>query len=107
MDIEEGGDNGGGTPKGKTGLPLQLIAVVSSILGIVIGKYFTFFHFFKGALAEEHGAEAVADMSLLSIGVLVFFIENLGLLFGGYDLLWVGLAVITAWRIPKGIGIKV
>jgi hypothetical protein len=92
---------------GKAGLPLQLIAVFSSLLGIVIGKYFTFFHFFKEAIAAEHGAEAVADMSLLSVDTLAYFVVNITLLFGGIDILWVGLAVITAWRIPKGIGIKV
>lgn len=30
--------------KGKKGVPLQVIAVLTSVLGIVIGKYFTFSH---------------------------------------------------------------
>ena len=30
-----------------------------------------------------------------------FFREDLDAVFGLFDLLWVGLAVFTAWRIPQ------
>jgi len=91
--------------KGKKGVPLQVIAVLTSILGITIGKYFTFFHYLKEAVEKEYGAEAVSNISILSERVIQFFVENIGSMVSGFDILWVILAVITAWRIPKGIGI--
>jgi len=93
--------------KGKKGVPLQVIAVLSSALGIVIGKYFTFFHYLKEAIAKEYGAEAASNISIFSEKVIQFFVENIGSMVSGFDILWVVLAVITAWRIPKGVGIKV
>ena len=92
--------------KGRKGVPLQVIAILSSVLGIAIGKYFTFFHFLKEAVAKEHGQEVASDISIFSERAIQFFIENIGSIVSGYDILWVILAVITAWRIPKGIGIN-
>jgi hypothetical protein len=93
--------------KGRRGVPLQAIAVLASVLGILIGKYFTFYHYFHAALAKNYGEEAASNISILSGSVMQFFIENIGSMVGGFDILWVILAVITAWRIPKGMGIKV
>lgn len=92
--------------QGKRGMPLQAVAVVSSVLGIVIGKYMSFFDVVKGITAEERGAEAVATMSMFSMEMVQFFAENITALAGGYDLLWIGLAVYTAWSIPKASGLK-
>jgi uncharacterized protein YoaH (UPF0181 family) len=92
---------------GRKGLPLQLIAVVTSILGIVMGKYFTFYYFLKDALLQEYGEEGIAELSMFSMGVVQYFIEALPEMASAYDVLWVLLAVITAWRIPKGSGISV
>jgi hypothetical protein len=91
---------------GKKGAPLQIIAALSSILGIIIGKYFTFFHYVKEAISKEYGARASSEISIFSERVIQFFVEEFGSMVSGYDILWVILAVITAWRIPKGIGIK-
>jgi hypothetical protein len=52
--------------RGKKGLPLQVIAVLSSIAGIVIGKYGTFFYWVRESIREEYGAEAAADLSVFS-----------------------------------------
>jgi hypothetical protein len=38
--------------------------------------------------------------------VIYDFIEDIGSMVSGFDILWIILAVITAWRIPKGLGIK-
>ncbi|MEW6104109.1 MAG: hypothetical protein AB1630_09935 [bacterium] len=92
--------------KGKKGITLQIIAVLSSILGIAIGKYITFFHFLKEAIAKEQGAASASNVSIFSEKVIRFFIEGMGSMVSGFDVLWIILAVITAWRIPKGIGIK-
>ena len=37
---------------GAKGTPLQVVAVLSSLLGIVIGKYISFAYFFKQAVAD-------------------------------------------------------
>jgi Fe2+ transport system protein FeoA len=90
---------------GKRGFPLQIIATLSSVAGIAVGKYITFFHFFKEGVEGEYGKEAAARVSILSASLLQIFVENAAELLGGFDVLWVVLAVITAWRIPRDSGI--
>ena len=92
---------------GKKGMPLQIIAVVASVLGIVIGKYMSFFDAVKGVVAEERGAEAVATLSMFSMEMVQFFGDNITTMASGFDLLWIGLAVYTAWSIPKASGLKI
>ena len=94
--------------QGKRGLPLQIVAVVTSVLGVVIGKYGYFYYYFReGLLSREDGAELVTQYSLFSVDTIQMFTENMSLVMSGYDLLWVGLAVYTAWGIPKASGIKI
>jgi hypothetical protein len=93
--------------RGRKGTPLQAIAVLSSVLGIAIGKYVTFFHFLKQAITNKYGPETASGVSLFSERVIHFYIEGIGSMVSGFDILWVVFAVITAWRIPKGLGIKV
>lgn len=92
--------------RGGKGMPFQVVAVLSSVLGIAIGKYSTFFHLVKKAVAKQHGEAAAANVSFLSEKVLQVFVHNIGSMLSGFDILWVFLAVITAWRIPKAIGAK-
>jgi len=92
--------------RGGKGMPLQVVAVLSSVLGIAIGKYATFFHFVKKAVAKQHGEAVAANVSFLSEKVLQVFVHNIGSRLSSFDILWVLLAVITAWRIPKAIGAK-
>lgn len=91
---------------GKRGIPLQVVAVLASVLGILVGKYFVFFHYMKEVVSKEYGAEAASNLSMLSEAVIQFFIENIELVMSGFDFLWIIFAVVTAWRIPKGLGIK-
>ena len=93
--------------QGQRGMALQVIAVVASVLGIVIGKYMSFFDSVKGIVAEERGAEAVETMSMFSMEMVQFFGENITAMASGFDLLWIGLAVYTAWSIPKASGLKI
>lgn len=93
--------------QGKRGAPLQIIAVVASILGILIGKYMSFFDIVKGIVAEEKGAEAVETMSMFSMEMAQFFGQNLTTMASGFDALWIILAVYTAWSIPKASGLKI
>jgi len=90
----------------RKGLPLQLVAVITAILGIAVGKYVTFIYQLKDAIAESYGAEIAAELSPFSEEAVRQFFENIQQVVGGYDILWVVLAVATAWGIPKGLGIK-
>jgi hypothetical protein len=93
---------------GKKGMPLQIVAVVTSALGIVIGKYGTFYYYFQdGLLQAENGAALAAEYGLLSLNMFLTFVANLPAMAGIYDLLWIGLAMYTAWGIPKASGLKI
>lgn len=97
---------------GKKGRPFQIIAVLGSLFGILMGKYAAFFFSLKDYIAEQLGAEVAGEMSLFSPESIRVFLTNLpelvreGELFSVYDILWVILAVISAWRIPKALGVK-
>ncbi len=86
---------------GRRGTPLQLVAVASAVLGILIGKYFTFFQALKEWVAEEQGAEVAAELTMISVSGFQFFLGNIGVMLSGFDAIWVLLAVGTAWGIPK------
>ncbi|HRQ64087.1 MAG TPA: hypothetical protein PKZ76_04350 [Xanthomonadaceae bacterium] len=96
-----------GFARGRRGVPLQIIAVVSGVLGIVAGKYFTFHHFLKAWVEAEYGAEAAAEVSLYTAETVNMFVQAAPDFLSPFDILWVVLAVITAWRMPQGSGITV
>ena len=85
---------------GAKGTPLQVVAVLSSLLGIVIGKYISFAYFFKQAVADRFDV----DISYFDSDIFASFRENLGDVFGGFDLVWAVLAVVTAWRLTGSSG---
>jgi hypothetical protein len=87
--------------RGRKGLPLQVIAVAASLLGILLGKYGTYWWELKSAVEEQLGKEAAAQFSLFSSEVMRFFKQDFRAVFGGYDLLWVAFAVFSAWKIPR------
>ena len=82
---------------GAKGTPLQVVAVVSSVLGIVIGKYISYAYFFKQAVSDRFDV----DISYFDSEIFRAFRENLGDVFGGFDLIWAGLAVVTAWKLTR------
>ncbi|MEJ2253344.1 MAG: hypothetical protein P8Y75_03080 [Nitrospirota bacterium] len=90
----------------KKGLALQVMAVSFSAAGIALGKYLTFHHFVREAIIQKYGAEAAAGFTPLSAAAMSAFFGALGSLVSGYDFLWIGLAVVTAWKMPKGLGVK-
>jgi hypothetical protein len=90
---------------GKKGTPLQVVAAVSSVLAILVGKYVMFFHDFTELIAETN-AELADSLSAFSLDVIQVFFESLPQLVGGYDILWIILALASAWKIPKGTGIR-
>jgi hypothetical protein len=79
----------------RRGLPLQAIAVGSALLGILLGKYGTYVWIARDSL-QEIGAESVPAY-WDTVWIDPFF-EDLDIVFGWFDVLWVGFAVFTAWR---------
>lgn len=67
----------------------QIIAVITSLIGIILGKYFSFGYFFSG------GFEGIFN-SITFAYFRTYFLD----LFGGMDIIFVLLAIITAWQIP-------
>jgi hypothetical protein len=92
---------------GRKGRPLQAIAVASSLLGIVVGKYLAYVWVAKDAVREERGDEAADSISVFDSEMMRFFIEDADQVFGGFDLIWVAFAAYAAWRIPRPLGVKV
>ncbi|MDQ7778634.1 MAG: hypothetical protein RDV41_02855 [Planctomycetota bacterium] len=91
---------------GKRNFALQLIAVVASIIGIVIGKYVTFYHFLKLELIEQHGPEAADKLSLFSPEMFDAFGNGIKFMVNPYDILWIVFAVVAAWGIAKPSAVK-
>ena len=82
--------------RGGTGQRLQVIAVVSALVGVLLGKYLSY-----GFVVQEEAKAAGVSLGLLSGDMFRFFREDLENVFGLFDLLWIGLAVFTAWRVPQ------
>ncbi|MCX6744486.1 MAG: hypothetical protein NTX82_03110 [Candidatus Parcubacteria bacterium] len=82
-------------------LLFQIIAVISSVLGIFAAKYYIFYYFVRQNVAKDYGLTASQSISLISMDTLKMFIEYLGNLLSGYDILWIILAIITAREIVK------
>lgn len=91
---------------GRKGVPLQAIAIVSSLVGIVLGKYIAYVYFLKEAVREQISEEAADSIGYFDTDVMSAFREDFSNVFGGYDLLWAGLAIFTAWRLARPSGIQ-
>ncbi len=77
---------------GRRGTELQVIAVATALLGILIGKYLTF-----AFVTQEVERGFGAHIGLFSGEMLGLFRDGLHDSFGRFDLLWIGLAAATAW----------
>jgi hypothetical protein len=91
---------------GRKGVPLQAIAIVSSLVGIVLGKYIAYVYLLKEAVREQVSDEAADSISYFDGDVMSAFREDFSDIFSGYDLLWAGLAIFTAWRLARPSGIR-
>ncbi len=77
---------------GRRSAELQAIAIVNALIGVLVGKYLGF------AFAVQEAEEGFgAQTGVLSGEMFTLFRDNLGEVFGLYDLLWTGLAVASAW----------
>jgi hypothetical protein len=81
---------------GAKGRRLQIVAVVLALVGILIGKYLGY-----ALIVQEEAESFGASIGLFSGDMFRLFREDLDAIFGLFDLLWVGLAVFTAWRTPQ------
>jgi hypothetical protein len=84
--------------RGSRGVPYQAAAVVLALLGIVLGKYLGFVWVISDTF-EELGIGDV-DVSVFSRATWDAFIEARNEVWSAFDALWIGLAVVTAFRIP-------
>jgi hypothetical protein len=87
--------------RGARGLVFQSLAVACALLGIAVGKYLSFVWVLQNAANEETGFPVdfgADDFPVFSRNTFDLFRDNLDTVFGWIDLLWVGLAVVTAWR---------
>lgn len=85
---------------GRKGPTLQLVAVLVALLGIVLGKYFTYFWLLREFVQTELGADALA-VRPYDPEVIRLFVEDFRSLLSGFDLLWVGLAALVSLGIPR------
>jgi mannose/fructose/N-acetylgalactosamine-specific phosphotransferase system component IID len=81
---------------GAKGRPLQIVAVVLALVGVLIGKYLSY-----AFIVQEEAESFGESIGLFSGDMFRFFREDLDAVFGLFDLLWVGLAVFSAWRIAQ------
>jgi len=82
--------------QGKRGTPFQLLAVGLALAGIVLGKYLAFVWIGQDVLGKLG-----LSLPIFSTDTLRLFWDSKSDVWGGWDLLWAGLAVVTAFRIPK------
>ncbi len=82
--------------RGAKGPRLQMIAVLSALVGILLGKYLSY-----AFVVQEEARSVGESIGVLSGDMFSFFREDLDAVFSLFDLLWVGFAVYTAWRIPQ------
>ncbi|MEN2767245.1 hypothetical protein [Ornithinibacillus xuwenensis] len=68
----------------------QIIAVVGSIFGIILGKYFILGYFYN--------YESVSGM--FQSDTMSVFADEFTVLFSGMDFVFILLAVVTAWQLP-------
>ena len=77
---------------GRRSADLQAIAIVTALLGILVGKYLGFAFAVQDA-ERDFGVQT----GLLSGEMFSLFRESLSEVFGLYDVLWTGFAVASAW----------
>ncbi len=78
------------------GLALQVIAVVLALFGIVLGKYLAFVW-----IGQDELGDAGFELPVFSRDTFDLFWDLKRDIWSGWDLLWAGLAVVTAFRIPQ------
>jgi signal peptidase I len=81
---------------GRTTPAHQLVAIGSALLGVLVGKYLAF-----AFIVQEENEFIGQEIGLVSGEMRGLFRDSLGEVFGLFDLLWVALAVGTAWYMTR------
>jgi hypothetical protein len=90
----------------RKGIPLQVIAAVATVLGILIAKYCAVYYVVTAMIAEEVGVDVAAVVPLFS-GVMVrIFLDNILAVMSIFDSLYIPGAIVLALAIPLRAGIK-
>lgn len=88
--------------QGKRNVALAYIAAFMSVLGVLAGKYYTFYFEIQRYI-QEQGLNSSEFPSLFSLEMIKIFRDNITQIFGVFDLLWFGLAAYTAFKKLKSI----
>lgn len=83
----------------KKGTPFVQIALVSSIFGIVMGKFFMAHYYLHEAIIEKYGSYYASLIPTYSWLYIKYSFITIPDLFSGYDILWGGLACLGVARI--------
>jgi hypothetical protein len=73
---------------------LAVVAVVAALLGIFLGKYLSFVF-----VVRDEGSKLGIDVPVFSSRTWHLFWDSKSDVFGFFDIIWVGLAVVTAARV--------
>lgn len=84
--------------KGSNVMNFQIIAVITSLIGIVFGKYVYYSYFLSDYVNGEFG--------MFDSIIFAFFREDFTSLFAFMDIVFILLAIITAWQIPAKLADK-
>jgi hypothetical protein len=82
--------------QGARGVPLQVIAVLLAAVGVVLGKYLAFVW-----IGQDELGKVGLELPVFSKDTVDLFWDAKSDIWSGWDLLWAGLAVVTAFRIPQ------
>ena len=82
----------------RRGVTLQALAVALALAGVVLGKYLAFVW-----SVNDEASQAGIDLQLplLSGDTVEVFTDGDSGVWSWFDLLWIGLAAYTAFRIPR------
>lgn len=87
--------------RGALGLGIQLLAAGAAVVGILWAKYMYFGPKIHEYLVQELGPEVAATVRLFDQDRWDTFWTMLGDTWGGYDFIWVALAVYAAFAISN------
>lgn len=88
--------------RGQHGRPLQHAALVCTVVGLIASKYFIYAHFLSQAAAAEG-----VSLGYLSGPTITSFPRALVSMLSPFDLLWLFLALSSAWRVPAAPRVNV
>jgi signal peptidase I len=77
----------------------QAVAVGAALVGVLLGKYLAF-----AFVVQEESELAGQSIGLFSGDMRSLFRDSLGEVFGRFDLLWLALALGTAWWVARPDG---